>query len=204
MSKITKNNEGLLGKTNKPSKTINMNKLVNRKSNETVEIKEKSISIKGKVKKNKINKEARSDDFIIIRKELIGHAPLTYLDLWNKFKVALSYRDMKSGKTDAKLEEKRRIKESTLMGLQSQILNKLKEETRDIMDGDTKGREVEIYSNNPLFREALTKVLKSEYFKIFEEVKELKPNSNYLKYVKKMPVIIHFVKESKDGGLLNG
>lgn len=227
MSKLRRSGEDLLVKTNKSSKSIGLNRLKKDKEasqeiKEKVQQKEKpglKLNKNGNKSENKDNNKSpgnkfksekrpkkrkkEKDDFIIIRRELIGYAPLTYLDLWNKFKVAFAYRDKKSGKTDRKLEEKLRVEESALMDLQSQIMQKLKAETRDMIDGKRRAGEVELYSSSPLFRKALKSVLNSDYFKVFHEIKEIKPNPNYVKYVKKMPVILHFIKDEEDGDILN-
>ena len=227
MSKLRRSEEDLLVKTNKSSKSIGLNRLkkdkeasqeikekvqqkeskgiqLDKNSNRDSKGNKKSVSSKFKSEKQPRKRKKEKDDFIIIRRELIGYAPLTYLDLWNKFKVAFAYRDKKSGKTDRKLEEKLRIEESALMDLQSQIMQKLKAETRDMIDGKRRAGEVELYSSSPLFRKALKSVLNSDYFKVFHEIKEIKPNPNYVKYVKKMPVILHFIKDEGDGEVLNG
>ena len=227
MSKLRRSGEDLLVKTNKSSKSIGLNRLkkdkeasqeikekvqqkeskgikLDKNSNRDSKGNKKSVSSKFKSEKQPRKRKKEKDDFIIIRRELMGYAPLTYLDLWNKFKVAFAYRDKKSGKTDRKLEEKLRIEESALMDLQSQIMQKLKAETRDMIDGKRRAGEVELYSSSPLFRKALKSVLNSDYFKVFHEIKEIKPNPNYVKYVKKMPVILHFIKDEGDGEVLNG
>lgn len=156
----------------------------------------------GKVKKRQRKLEEESKNVLrnykVLRKELIsGYMRIDELDLVGKIKLAIRYKNEKSGKA----EEKRKREELKKVRYENSKYNALmialQDLTKPVIEGRSLERRVKL---DKAYGTVLDKVTQSSDFRglSFETPEQ---NENYSKYIKDFPILL-VIKKEGDGSVI--
>lgn len=150
-----------------------------------------------KAKKNFKTKEElyidgrdESVNYVVVRKEVQGVAPLHEVGLMDKIKVAFRYFNIKKGtyaKREAEAIRKQQLKN---IKIESAIKKKINEQLEQLLD--KKVKEVTLTVDVPAdLKKHIDVVLSSQYFTMFD-IQEIELNPNYLIYDESIPRMFKF------------
>lgn len=137
-------------------------------------------------------------NYVVLRKELIsGYMRIEDLDFVGKIKLALRYRDEKSGK-EAERQRKQELKEVRLENSKYNKLHlSLRELCAPLIEGESYERHVKLDAR---YRTVIDKVVQLSDFNGLSF--EMPPyNPNLLKYMKDVPILL-IIKREGDGNVI--
>ena len=178
-----------------------------RKSRANINSKKANTKNKGRVNNKKqykkVSAKVEEDEkivknYVVLRKELVsGYMRIEDLDLVGKIKLAMRYKDEKSGK-EAERQKRQELKRIRVENSKyNRLLLGLQDLCKPIIDGESSERHVKL---DAAYRSVLWKVIKNSDFNGLSF--ETPPyNQNLLKYMKDVPILL-IIKKEGDGSVI--